>query len=477
MSRDGGGTARCAPLGEYVRRLLMVISMAPITRRQFTKTSVAAGTASVATALGATRVYGANERVRVGFIGLGNRGDQVLSAFLEHKDCEVAALCDIHPPYVDFAAKRIGGAVESFHDYRKLLDRKDLDAVVIATPDHWHALQMIHACQAGKDVYVEKPLSLCVAEGRAMVNAARNHNRVVQVGIQRMSSDFCAEAAEAVRSGAIGKVTAVRCFHIQNEWPKGIGAPPDDQPPRDFDWDAWLGPAPKRKFNKNRAFYRFRWFYDYSGGQLTNFGVHYLAQIHRSLGVEAPQAVVAMGGKFANYDNREVPDTMEVLWHYPGETLVTFSQFNATGAAAAARPCEIEFRGTKGTLYFNLNGYEIVPEVITTNEFAARTPVNRALERGYRTGAKTQIDAKKVSGRILDADHARNFLDCVKSRQTPSCNIEYAHRCTTAALIGNIAHRTKAYLEWDATTERFRHNHAADKLLSYEYRAPYKLPT
>jgi predicted dehydrogenase len=296
------------------------------TRREFTRTTLAAGTASVATALCDARVYGANDRVRVGFIGLGNRGDQVLSAFLGHKDCEIVAICDIHSPYMDYAAERIGGTVERFHDYRKLLDRKDLDAVAVVTPDHWHALQMIHACQSGKDVYVEKPLSLCVAEGRAMVKAARTHNRVVQVGIQRTSSRFCIEAAEQVRNGAIGKVTAVRCFHVQNEWPKGIGTPPDEESPAGFDWDAWVGPAPMRKFNKNRAFYRFRWFYDYSGGQVTNFGVHYLAQIHRSLGVEAPRSVVAMGGKFGAYDNREVPDTMEVLWHYPGDTLVTFSQ-------------------------------------------------------------------------------------------------------------------------------------------------------
>jgi predicted dehydrogenase len=447
--------------------------MTTMTRRDFTTVA----TAATATALSAGRVRGAGERVRLGFIGLGNRGDQVLSAFLEHKDAEVAAICDLYQPYLDFAAKKIGGAPQQFHDYRKLVDRNDLDAVVIATPDHWHALQMIHACQAGKDVYVEKPLSLCVAEGRAMVKAAHTHKRVVQVGIQRLSSDFCKEAAEVVRSGGIGKVTAVRCFHVQNEWPKGIGRPADEDPPKDFDWDAWLGPAPKKPYNRNRTFYRFRWFYDYSGGQLTNFGVHYLAQIHRSLGMAAPRSVVAMGGKFADYDNREVPDTMEVVWHYPGETLVTFSQYNATGAAPAGRPGEIEFRGTKGTLYFRLNGYEVVPEVVTSNEFAARTPVDRTRERGWRTGAKPLIEAQKVEGRtIRDADHARNFLDCVKSRKTPSCEIEFAHRCTTAAIIGNLAHRTRSLLDWDAKTERFTNSEQANKLLSYQYREPYRLP-
>jgi predicted dehydrogenase len=378
---------------------------------------------------------------------------------------------------LDHAAAKIGGSPEQFHDYRKLLDKKDLDAVAVVTPDHWHALQMIQACQAGKDVYVEKPLSLCVAEGRAMVGAASENKRVVQVGIQRLSSPFCAEAAEIVRSGGIGKVTAVRCFHIQNEWPKGIGMPPDEDPPADFDWDAWLGPAPKRRYNKNRTFYRFRWFYDYSGGQLTNFGVHYLAQIHRSLGVATPVAVAAIGGKFANYDNREVPDTLEVIWRYPGDTLVTFSQFNATAAPGAARPCEIEFRGTKGTLYFSTNGYEVVPDMITPNEFAARTPVDRARERGYHTGEKAEIEGKKATGDIRDADHARNFLDCVKSRQTPSCDIEFGHRCTTAALIGNIAHKTKSLLEWDPKAEQFTNSAAANKMLRYDYRPPYKFPS
>jgi predicted dehydrogenase len=447
-----------------------------VTRRQFNK-ATAGSIAAASAGWFAGRAAGANERVRLGMIGLGNRGDQVFEAFLSHRDADIVAVCDIHPPYRDFAAKKSSSAAEQFSDYRKLLDRKDIDAVVIATPDHWHALQMIHACQADKDVYVEKPLSLVVAEGRAMVKAALDCRRVVQVGIQRRSNAFCAEVAEFIRGGGIGKVTAVRCFHIQNEWPLGIGRPADQDPPKGFDWDAWLGPAPSRRYNKNRTFYRFRWFYDYSGGQLTNFGVHYLAQIHWALGVDAPRSVVAIGGKFADYDNREVPDTLEIVWHYPGDTLVTFSQFNATAAPGAARPCEIEFRGTKGTLYFGLNGYEVVPDIILPHEFAARTPLDRSIERGYRSGGKPQIAPRKVSGRISDAEHARNFLDCVKNRRTPSCDIEFGHRCTSAALIANIAHKTRSYLEWDAKAERFANTNAANKLLSYTYRAPYKLPS
>jgi len=448
--------------------------MGKLTRRRFSK---AAASASVAAALTSTsRVLGANERVRLGFIGLGNRGDQVLDAFLEHKDCEVVAICDIYQPYLDFAAQKIGGAPTQFRDYRRLLDRKDIDAVVISTPDHWHALQTIHACDANKDVYVEKPLSLCVAEGRRMVEAARRNRRVTQVGLHRRSSPYCREAAEFIRNDGIGKVMVARAFHIQNEWPRGIGNPADENPPANFDWEAWLGPAPRRPYNKNRAFYRFRWFYDYSGGQLTNFGVHYLDMIHWALGQDAPLAVTAMGGKFAVTDNREVPDTLEVLWHYPNNTLVTFSQFNATAQPASAiRNCEIEFRGTKGTLYLLSNGYEVVPDNIIPNEFPARTPVDRTIERGYRTGSKPQIQPRQVKGSAPTNLHARNFLDCVRSRQTCHCDIEVGHRDTSAALIANIAHKRRAFLEWDAKAERFTNNEEANRLLSYEYRAPYKL--
>jgi predicted dehydrogenase len=453
----------------------MIPAMTKVTRRQFGQTAAAAW---MTTAISSTRILGANDRVRVGFIGLGNRGDQVLDAFRPHADAEIVALCDIYQPYVDFAAKKAGGTPARFSDYRKLLERKDVDAVAVNTPDHWHALQMIHACEAGKDVYVEKPLSLVVSEGRAMVDAARRHKRVVQVGIHRRSAAFVKEAAELVRSGAIGRVMVARSFHIQNEWPKGIGNPPDGQPPADFDWEAWLGPAPKRAYNKNRTFYRFRWFHDYSGGQVTNFGVHYMDAIHWALGQDAPLAVTAMGGKFVIDDNRDIPDTLEVIWTYPGNTLVTFSQFNATAAPAARdRRVEIEFRGTTGTLYLFSNGYEIVPDEITPNEFPARTPIDRQYERGYRTGAKALIEPVKSAGGNADTvHHARNFLDCVKTRSACNCDIETGHRSTTTTLLANIAHKTRSYLEWDAKAERFTNNADANKLLTYRYRGPYKLP-
>jgi len=206
--------------------------------------------------------------------------------------------------------------------------------------------------------------------------------------------------------------------------------------------------------------------------------VHYLDLIHAALGQEAPQMVTALGGKFAVEDNREIPDTMEAVWQYPGGTLVTFSQFNASAAGAAARPAELEFRGTKGTLYVQSNGYEVVPEVVTQEEFPARSPLTREADRSYRAGAKALIEPKKVSSGRDGGDtslHARNFLDCVKSRAKCNCDIETGHRSTTTTLIANIALQTKALLAWDAKTERFTNNESANKFLDCNYRTPYKL--
>jgi predicted dehydrogenase len=447
-----------------------------VSRRTFTKSLAVTGALST---FGVSRVVGANERVRLGFIGLGNRGDQVLDAFLTHPDAEIVALCDLYQPYVDFAAGKVPHQTRNFNDYRALLDLSDLDAVVINTPDHWHALQTIHACQAGKDVYVEKPLSLRVQEGRRMVQAVQYHQRVCQVGIHRRSIPVCREAADLVRSGAIGKITAARAFHIQNEWPPGIGRPTDTSPPAELDWDAWLGPAPWKPYNPNRTFYRFRWFYDYSGGQVTNFGVHYLDFIQSCLGHDAPESVAALGGRFSNMDdNREIPDTLEAVWQYPGGTLVSFSQFNATAAPWSLPGCEVELRGTLGTLFLFGDGYEIVPDNLVVNPFPARTPVDRAHERRYRQGAKPRIEARQRRGVSTSdtAPHARNFLDCVKSRHTPHCDVETGHRSTTTTLLANIALHTHTLLDWDARAERFTNHQPANQLLKTEYRAPYHLP-
>src|SRR5882724_4703492 len=313
----------------------------PINRRTFHKKAAAMGALA---ALPSTRLMAlnSNDRVRLGVIGVGNRGDQLLDAFLVHKDCEIAALCDVYEPYLDAAQKKVGGKATLYHDFRKLIEQKDLDAVVVATPDHWHALQFVAACRAGKDVYVEKPLSLTIAEGQKMVAVAQETGRITQVGLHRRSSKSLHEAIELIHAGAIGRVTVVRCFHLRNESPMGIGNPADCAPLAGFDWDMWLGPAPKVAYNPNRCFYKFRWFNDYSGGQLTNFGTHYLDVIQWALQKDRPKGVLAVGGKYVVEDNREIPDTMEVVWDYDG-VLVTFSQFNSNNAASNVRGSEIEF--------------------------------------------------------------------------------------------------------------------------------------
>jgi predicted dehydrogenase len=439
-------------------------------RRTFVRTAAAVTAASYG------RILGANDRVGLGYIGLGNRGDQVHEAFLEHGDAETRAICDLRDDYMDFAAKKSRATPTKYSDYKRLLADKTVDAVVIATPDHWHALMFTDACKAGKDVYCEKPLSLTVAEGRKMVDTAERTNRVTQVGIHRRSAKSLQEAVDFVKRGGIGHVTVARGFHIQNEWPNGIGNAPDTNPPDERLWDQWLGPAPKVPYNRNRTFYNFRWFYDYSGGQLTNFGVHYMDMLRWAMGKEWPRAVVAMGGQYAGIkDNREIPDTMEVMWDY-GDSMMIFCQYNANaGPSAPNSGIEMELRGTKGTLYLYGNRWEVVPDRITELEFGQRTPLDRNREKSYGPSKKPVIEPRTVKGSADTAFHARNFLDCVKSRGKCNCDVLTGHISTAATIIGNIAHKRHAYLEWDGSAERFTNNNDANKFLEYRYRAPYKL--
>jgi len=430
--------------------------------------------AGLATALSYSRILGANDRAGIGYIGLGNRGDQVHDAFLEHGDQQTVAVCDLRDDYMDFAIRKSRANPKKYRDYRKLLEDKSVDAVVIATPDHWHALQFIDACNAGKDVYVEKPLSLTVQEGRRMVETARRTQRVTQVGIHRRSSQFLREAAEFVRGGGIGQVTVAKSYHILNQWPNGIGNPPDSAPPNEKEWDAWLGPAPRVPYNRNRTYYNFRWFYHYSGGQLTNFGVHYVDMMRWCLGKDSPRGVTAMGGKYAVKDNREIPDTLEVLWDFDG-TLMIFAQYNANAAPGNVQDSEIELRGTMGTMYIHPSRWEVVPERVTSLTTFARTPLDRETEKRYNPSRKPAMEPRSAKGSQDTAFHARNFLDCIRSRARCNCDIEIGHLSTVATLVGNIAHKTRSYLEWDGRAERFTNSEPANRYLSYKYRAPYRL--
>jgi predicted dehydrogenase len=444
-------------------------------RREFTRTTLATA-AAVPAAAATGRALGANERVRIGCIGVGNRGVQVLNAFTKQADAQVVALADVYEPYLNGQYDKIdprfkplgrqvpggqpdfGGPVERYSDFRRLLDRKDIDAVIIATPDHWHAIQAIMACDAGKDVYVEKPLSITVREGRRIVNAARRNKRVVQVGTQRRSSAIYTELGEMVRSGAIGKVTVARAYLTSNMSPSGIGLVPDSDAPAGLDWDMWLGPRPKRPFNANIAPYKFRWWHLYSS-QMANWGVHYTDVLRWMVGETAPMSLSAHGGAFAVRDARTIPDTAEVIFEFASGMLMIFGTFEASGRRAFELG-EIELRGTLATAYGDRGRFEIVPE--RGGQF-----------QDPRPRCKPMIRTVREDYAELDQAHARNFLDCVKSRAKPNADVEEGHRSTTFALLANIALATKARLDWDADAERFTNNEHANELLDYEYRKPW----
>lgn len=450
------------------------------TRRQFLyeSTTAAAGVTLGLNLIGAA-ARGANEKVRVGFIGVGNRGTQLLHGFMAQDDVEVVALCDVYEPYLNRSGADVAKImrdslgsrvpkmgeqslreVARYKDFRRLLDRKDIDAVVIATPDHWHAVQTIMACQAGKDVYVEKPLSVTVVEGRKMVQAARRYDRVVQVGLHRRSSRMYAEVARQVQAGKIGKVTVARTYRVSNMHPAGIGRYPDREPPRDLDWDMWLGPRPMRPYKDNIPLYKFRWWQSYSS-QVANWGVHYCDGIRWVLNELAPISISAHGGRFAVDDDRTVPDTMEVIFELPSGALLVFGQYEGSGLSPLEYG-EIEFRGTLGNLYTGGSGYKVVPSL--GGQFQPREP-------------RIEAEDKRVSegGNSLTVQHIRNFLDCVKTRKRTHCDLETGHRSTTFALLANIALATKARIDWDPRSERITNNDRANRLLHYEYRKPWTL--
>jgi len=430
----------------------------PLTRRTFTKATAAATLGF--SALSAGKVRGANDRIRLGAIGVGNRGNQVLDGFRTHADVEIVALCDVSASTVAKTNNRIGGKAQTFSDFRKLLDRDDVDAVLVATPDHWHAIQTIMACDAGKDVYVEKPLSITIHEGRRMVEAARRNRRVVQVGTQRRSAPAYVQAAELVASGKLGKVTVSRAFHASNMYPSGMGRAKPSPPPADLDWDMWLGPRPDRPYQSNITPYKFRWWQLYSS-QMANWGVHFLDAIRWITGELAPASVCALGGRFAVDDDRTIPDTMQAVFQFASGRLAILGQFEASGNPTLPYG-EAELRGTQGTLYTECFGYRVLPE--RGGQFQDRKPRMEPVQ-------------VRLPGRLGDlvALHTRNFLDCVKSRAKPCADGEIGHRSTTLSLLANISLAVGKRLEWDAQAERFLDCDEANAMLHYEYRKPWTL--
>src|SRR5262249_34237785 len=275
-------------------------------RRAFLATSTALGLSAVTY----RRVRGANDRVGVGVIGYGLIGKRHVGTFASMKDVDLVGLAEVHRGRREEGLKAAGKAAGGYEDFRKLLDAKEVKAVVVATPDHWHALMTMLACDAGKDVYVEKPLTLFVREGEWMLEVARRTRSVVQVGTQQRAGKHYRRARELIQSGHLGRVVSGRTSAVRNVMP-GFGSPADRDPPDGLNWDGWLGPAPKRRYNPNRCLYHFRWFWDYSGGQMTNLGAHHLDVVDWVLGLGGLEAVTSAGGRFALEDNGETPDTQD----------------------------------------------------------------------------------------------------------------------------------------------------------------------
>ncbi len=382
------------------------------------------------------------------------KGD--LSTFFLNPEVECPIVCDPDDQQsagaVTLVEEKRGYRPDAVRDFRRVLERWDVDAVIVATPDHWHALPTVLACQAGKDVYVEKPLALTIAEGRAMIEAAKRHGRVCQMGAQRLSSPTYREATDFVRSGQLGKVGLARAWAYL-DWIKPIGNPPDGPPPTALDYDLWLGPAPKRPYNPNRCHFNFRWFWDYAGGLMTDWGVHLIQILLCGMGDAPPKAVMSSGGKYVLDDNSETPDTQMTVYEFPTYTLV-WEHKVGIGLGLYNRPWGMAFVGTEGTLVINDSGWEIL-----------------------REPSKDALEAKKhPGGRDPRPAHIRNFLDCVKSRQQPIENLEVGHHVSTVAHLGNIALRTGRRILWDPVREAVVGDPAANRLVTANYRRPWKLP-
>lgn len=417
------------------------------TRREFL--AVAAATGSLARGPSA-RGAGPNETVSLGFIGVGGMGSGLLDIFKKMPDVRVAAVCDVDESHRLRAKSAADGKPEVYADFRRVLDDKSIDAVIVATPDHWHAIPSILAMQAGKDVYCEKPLAYRIAEGRAMVDAAAKHQRVTQMGNLIHAGENYHRVVEIVRSGVLGKITKARV------WMAGmspdLGNPPDEPAPSGFDYNSWLGPAPDRPYNRNRSHFNWRYYWDYAGGKLMDFCCHIVDPVHWAMEVEAPETITATGGKYAKGDNTETPDTLEVAYHYAKGFDLVWSHTDASSHGFEGKGLGILFQGTEATLACDYGSFQIFPE----------------------KGREIRLPEKTLP---RSPGHHREWLDAIRSRKECSCRFAYGHQLTNVGHLGNIALWTGEKLKWDAKAERVSNHEAANAHLARpEYRAPWSLP-
>jgi len=396
-----------------------------------------------------------SDRVVLGMIGVGTMGSGRLAGFMKHSDVEIAGICDVDRNHREKAAAEVlkvrGRKPEEYLDFRQLLERGDIDAVAIVTPDHWHAIPMIQACQAGKDVFVEKPLSYSVEEGSAMVRAALSNKRVTQMG-NHIHNDLpnYRRVVELVRSGSLGRITRVHCWKTSST--KGWGNPPDSDPPSGLDYDFWLGPAPKRSYNPLRSHRTFRHFWDYSGGTFIDFWCHIVDVVYWALELKAPRGVSASGGRFFVKDATETPDVMEAVLEFPELTLVFTFHPNPLPGFEHMGHIGCVFQGTEATLVTNYSRHEILVD------------------------GQAVPDFPRPARSIPDSPgHLREFLDAVKSRAETTCNVGYGHRLTSAGLLANIAYRTGEKIYWNDRLGTIAGSSNASRLLGRAYRKPWQL--
>jgi predicted dehydrogenase len=439
-------------------------------RRQFLHTAAALTAASYA------RVQGANERLGVGVIGYGLMAKTHVTTFRKLADADVVAVADCHRKRLAEGVAAAGGKAAAYPDFRRLLDDRAVQAVIVATPDHWHALQTMLACAAGKDVYVEKPLTLFVREGEWMQAVAARTKRVVQVGTQQRSGPHYQKARELIRGGHLGTITSVRMAAVRNVSP-GFGNPPDARPPADLDWDLWLGPAPARAYNPLRGLYHFRWFWDTAGGQMTNLGAHHLDIVDWVLGLGGLRAVASVGCRYALRDGGETPDTQDALFDCKRFSVAFTMREAAQGERSAFG---LTFHGTRGTLAIGRRGFRVTgdPDLPPANQIPG---VKEGHPSGGPTAAPSATTRLRTEGRV-DASgdsagqylaHARNFLDCVKSRATPVSDLASAHRTALACHLANLSLRLGRSLAWDAAKNTVAGDKEAALMLVRPYRAPW----
>lgn len=423
-----------------------------------------------------SRVAGANDRVRVGVIGCGGRGRELMRILCQFPDCDIPVVSDVIEPRMDEARAVSAEAArprstEGVLDYRRILDRQDIDAVILATTQHWHGIPFLHAVQANKPVYVEKPLSHTVVEGRAMVEAAARTGLPALMGTQQRSGPHYRKAVELVREGRLGQVALVECFNYSNTGARA-GRFADSDPPPGVHWDRWLGPAPQVPFNRARL--NNSWWFDYGGGMLTNWAVHHIDIILWAMNYPAPLAVSASGGKFVVNDLADTYDTLECNWEFPGWLMTyRYRGFNSYHTVWNRRRHHgIIFYGSQATLVVDRFGYELYEEA-DPGKLVEKMEGIPYLDPRQRN----LVDQAHGTRSEQDGPYQRLFLDSVKGkRPILEPTLAESHAATVCCHLGNISYRVKRRIQWDAKLEKIPGDEGAASLLHKVYRQGYELP-